>query len=217
LTKSTKQYQYILLDWDGNLAQTLQLWFNAIRIVLDEEGFQPSDEEIAESFGKIDDYFAHLGIKDPRGVFERVNQLAIKELPGVELYPNALEVLAYLKDISKKTALITTSPRANIEHLLDRYDMHRLFDVIVTGNDVTKHKPDPESLLVALEVFGGNPAEALMIGDSDKDLGAAQNAGIDSILFYPPEHTKFYNLQKLKQLNPTYVVEDFREIMTIVQ
>lgn len=43
-----------------------------------------------------------------------------------------------------------------------------------------------------------------MIGDSDKDLGAARNFGIDSVLFYPAEHKKFYDLEKLKELEPTY-------------
>ena len=52
-----------------------------------------------------------------------------------------------------------------------------------------------------------------MIGDSDKDLGAARNFGIDSILFYPDEHRKFYNLEKLKELEPTFIIEDFKTIL----
>ncbi len=55
-----------------------------------------------------------------------------------------------------------------------------------------------------------------MIGDSDKDLGAANNFGIDSVLFYPPEHKKFYDIEKLKKLRPTYIVSDLRQILEIV-
>jgi len=211
-----KQYQYILLDWDGNLAKTLDIWLDAFRTVLAEEGHHPSDEEIAGSFGKVEDYFVSLGIADPVALYERADALGRKKLPDVELYPDALEVLAYLKDMRKSTALITASNRANVVHLLDRHDMHRLFDTVIAREDVTKHKPDPQSLLMALERLGGNPDEAIMIGDSDKDLGAAKNAGIDSVLFYPPEHATFYNLDKLKALDPTYVVDDFRTIMKIV-
>ena len=212
-----RNYQYILLDWDGNLAKTLDLWLEAFRTVLYEEGFRPSDEEIAGSFGKTQDYFASLGITDPAAVYDRADRLASKKLPDVELYPDALEVLQYVKDKNKKTALITASPHANVHHLLERYKLYPLFDVVITRDDVVHHKPDPESLIKALEQLGGNKDQAIMIGDSDKDLGAAANAGVDSLLFYPPAHKKFYNLEKLKQLNPTYIVEDFRKVMDIVR
>lgn len=78
------------------------------------------------------------------------------------------------------------------------------------------HKPHPEPLEKALRLLGGTKTGAVMIGDSDKDLGAANNTGVDSILFYPSEHKKFYNLARLKQLNPTYVVDDFRQVLEIV-
>lgn len=55
-----------------------------------------------------------------------------------------------------------------------------------------------------------------MIGDSDKDIGAAANLGIDSILFYPPEHEKFHDYPALKKLNLTHIVDDFKKVLTIV-
>jgi phosphoglycolate phosphatase-like HAD superfamily hydrolase len=55
-----------------------------------------------------------------------------------------------------------------------------------------------------------------MIGDSDKDVGAANNMRIDSILFHSSEHKKFYDIEKLRELSPTYIVEDFREVLEIV-
>ena len=55
-----------------------------------------------------------------------------------------------------------------------------------------------------------------MIGDTEKDVGAANNAGIDSILFFPPEHKRFYDIDKLKKHKPTHIVSDFRHIIEIV-
>lgn len=211
-----KDYRYILLDWDGNLAKTLDLWLETFRLVLAEEGFHPSDQEIASSFGKVDEYFASLGIQDPVGLFEKAAVIGRERLPEVELYPDALEVLAYFKANHKQTALVTASDRPHVAGILDRYKMSDLFDAIIAREDTTRHKPDPESLHIAMEHLGANPSQSIMIGDSDKDIGAAANAGIDSILFYPPEHAKFYDLEKLKQLNPTYIVDDFREVMEII-
>ena len=48
------------------------------------------------------------------------------------------------------------------------------------------------------------------------DVIAAKNAGVDSILFYPRAHRQFHNIEYLKSLGPTYIIEDFKEIITIV-
>ena len=91
--------------------------------------------------------------------------------------------------------------------------MAKFFTAIVAADDVTNHKPHPEPLEKALAALRGTKVKAVIIGDSDKDLGAANAFGIDSILFYPDEHKKFYNLAILEALNPTYIVSDFTEII----
>lgn len=210
-----KTYRYILLDWDGNLAKTLDIWLEACRQPLMKRGLHLSDEEISASFGAFTKYMTEWGIQDVEVVIEEADTFARGMLPDVELYPDALEVLETLHQKGKKLVLITTSPHRNIEHLLDKYNMNRLFDALVTHDNVSHHKPHPEPIEKALELLDGNKDEAVMIGDSDKDLGAAANAGIDSILFYPDEHKKFYKLDSLKAHNPTYIVDDFKKIIEI--
>lgn len=211
-----KRYDYILLDWDGNLAQTLDIWLEACRAPLSKRGIVVTDEQIGASFGALIPHMREWGVEDPETALEEADELAKHKLPYVELYPDALEVLEALYMDGKKMALITTSPHVNVEHLLDRHDIGRFFKVVVAGDDVTHHKPHPEPLEKALELLGGNKASAVMIGDSDKDLGAAQNTGIDSILFFPDEHRKFYDIAQLRSLKPTHVVADFRDILKLV-
>lgn len=211
-----KTYNYILLDWDGNLAKTLDIWLEAFRFAYTKIGITLSDEEIARTFGQFDRYCAEHGVADPAAAYNLADGWAQKRLPSVELYPDALEVLQYFKTKGKKTALITSSSHTNVGHLLDRYNLRGYFDTVIASEDVTTRKPNPEALLKALERLGGNVDEAVMIGDSDKDISAAVNAGVDSVLFYPPEHAKFYDLAKLKALKPTHIVDDFRSIKNIV-
>lgn len=210
------KYQYILLDWDGNLAKTLDVWLVACRTVLEHRDLNLSDEEIAGSFGHLQTTWLPWGVKDIDAAVNEAVALAQKELPNVELYPDALEVLEALHASGRQLALITSSGHQQVQHLLDKYQLAPFFQVIIAGDDVVHHKPHPEPLEKALKALGGTKSQALMIGDSDKDLGAAKNAGIDSVLFYPPEHQKFYDLSYLKQLTPTYIVADFRQILRIV-
>lgn len=210
-----KPYDYILLDWDGNIAKTLHIWLDAFREVLAEEGLYPSDKEIASSFGSVTKYFSSLGIKNAEEVYNRANRRGRAKLPEVELYPDALEVLSYLKSANKKTALITSSRRENVELLLGKYHMYDLFDVVVARFETEHDKPHPEVAEKALSLLGGSKDKAIIIGDSDKDILLGINAGIDTILFYPPEHEVFYDLDKLKTLNPTHVVTDFHRVINL--
>lgn len=208
-----KQYKYYLFDWDGNLAQTLEVWLTAIRASLDKRNIQVSDEEIGLSFGNFENTFKSWSQDDPEEAFNDAYQVAAQLLPDVNLYPEAKNTLKSLHQQGRKIALVTTSAKRDVERLLERHRITDYFDALVTGHDVANHKPHPEPLEKALELLGGQKSEAVMVGDSDKDLGAALNFGIDSILFYPESHSKFYNLDKLKKLKPTYIIDDFAEIL----
>ena len=208
--------KYILLDWDGTLAKTLDIWLDACRYAINEQGVSKSDEEISSSFGQFPQFLRKWGVKNVQLAIEDADKIAKKKLPNVELYPDALFVLEELKKTSKTLALITTSPLENIEQLLVKYELMSTFDVIIHGDDVKNHKPHPESLELALRKLSGTKEEAIMIGDSDKDVGASTNAGIDSILFYPPEHRKFYDIDTVRQLKPTFVISDFKDIIQLV-
>lgn len=208
--------QYILLDWDGNLAKTLDVWLEACRVPLQKRGLDLSDEEIATCFGAPVRRFSEWGVQDVEAAIEEMEALAKRNLHNVALYPDALEVLEALHASGRKMALITTSKHDFVKHLLDKYDMTHYFDVIVAGDDVTHHKPHPEPIEKALQELNGTREQAIMIGDSDKDIGAATNAQVDSILFYPTEHSRFYKLDYLQSLSPTHIVDDFRQILQIV-
>ncbi len=219
IIEAVKEYKYILLDWDGNLAKTLDVWLNAVREGMERQGVHLSDEEIGSSFGAFEDYLEGWGIeaKDAEAVTAQIDSIAANNLPKADLYPSAVEVLEDLYKRGKKLALITTSSRNEIAPLFDKHGLNRLFSAIITRHDVTFRKPHAEPLEKALAQLNGTKDEAIMIGDSDKDLGAANNAGIDSILFYPDEHTKFYNIDELNKHKPTYIVGDFKEVLEIVK
>jgi len=209
-------YDYILLDWDGNLAKTLDLWLDATREVLLKRGINVTDEQIGASFGAFIAHSKEWGVVDPEQALQEADQIAKQKLPDVDLYPDALEVLENLHAQNKHLALITSSPHENVKNLLIKYRLNKFFEVIVAADDTTNHKPHPEPLEKALAALGGQKEKAIMIGDSDKDILAAHSFGIDSILFFPLEHKKFYDFVKLKELEPTHIVEDFRDVLNLV-
>ena len=208
-----KRYQYWLFDWDGCLARTLEVWLAAYRQGLAEYGALPADQEIAHHFGDWQGA-CKLGVAVYQNdqCMQRIFELGRAQLAAVELYPRAKSLLQRLRSMKLPLALVTSSKREVIEAALNHNGIATYFDAVITAEDVTEHKPHPQSLELALEQIGGAATEAVLVGDSRKDLEAARNAGMDSILGYPPEHTLFYDLAGLKKYRPTIVVQDFEEL-----
>ncbi len=215
-----KSYQYILLDWDGNLARTLNAWPDALDMVLRARGMVFARKELIQACGGVASFLAdRAGLPHAEGaaVLDEATELVKQMLPDMELYPDAVDVLRELKANGKKLAVVTSSVRVVIEPLLDKFDLAAIFDAVVCIEDTANRKPHAEPLEKALELMGGTKELAVMIGDTEKDILAGHNAGIDSILFYPPEHEDFYDLQELLAHEPTHVVSDFRDIMKLAR
>jgi pyrophosphatase PpaX len=211
-----KQYEHILFDWDGCLAKTLDIHLDSYRKTFAEYGIYPEDKTIThEIFGSWDAP-KKLGIKDIEAYMKKYLTRADKELQAVGLYDKVKESLTILKNRGKKLALITSSFRATVMSALKCNDLENMFEVVLFFEDVKNLKPDPEIIYKALEKLGGNKEKSIIVGDSKSDLGAANNAEIDSILFFPKHNEKFYDLEMLKTYNPTYIINDFQEVLNII-
>jgi len=81
-----------------------------------------------------------------------------------------------------KTALVTTAARRNVTSLLRHFAVEEtLFDVIITGDEVTHGKPDPECYLAAIKALGVPAEQCCVFEDSDIGITAARAAGADVI------------------------------------
>ncbi len=188
----------ILFDWDGTLAQTLEVWLQTFKEAYAKVGVHPSDKDISSKFGKWDAYI-ELGV-DPKD-FETYNQhleVVYERLEKVELYPGAKAVLQQLKKDGYKIGLVSTSTTKMLNAALKNHGIGQLFDVVVSADDTEKHKPDPTPIYIALEKVGSSKENAVFVGDSDKDTGAAHTAEIPLLLFAPKQHKLFYDLESLR-------------------
>jgi len=215
-----KSYKYILLDWDGNIAHTLDLWPNALDEVMKKRGYSLTRQQLIDStWGFVAYVTEHTDIspEEAAKAMSEAGEIVVSRSPNVELFPDAPEVLKELKVNGKDLALITTSERRMILPTLEKYGITGLFETIITDDDIEKseRKPHPKPLLMALERMGGTPERAIMVGDRDKDIVAGQNAGTDTALFCSVEHQKHYSLEKLMQHKPTYVMSEFRDLIKI--
>lgn len=211
-----KGYSFILFDWDGCLAKTLDVILDSYKAVFGEYKIYPDDKAItSEVFGDWDGP-KKLGITDIDAFTQKFLSKMNEKYPFATLYDGVYDVLAQLKSKGKKMALITTSRRTTVQPALINTKLDGMFDALLTAEDVSKHKPDPEIINKAISQLGGVRENSTLVGDSKDDLEAANNAGVDSVLFYPKHNEIFYELDKLKEFKPTYIVTDFREVLDII-
>jgi phosphoglycolate phosphatase len=83
-----------------------------------------------------------------------------------------------LRAAGYRLGIVSTKYRDRIHATLERNGLAGRFDVIVGGEDVERHKPDPEGLLTALARLCLAPRDALYVGDTVTDAEAARQAGM---------------------------------------
>jgi len=95
--------------------------------------------------------------------------------------PEVAATIAQLLESGIRTAIVSTKFRYRIERILERERLEHAFEVIVGGEDVFQHKPDPEGLQQALGRLKIVPAHAVYVGDHPVDAEAASRAAVDFI------------------------------------
>jgi HAD superfamily hydrolase (TIGR01509 family) len=94
--------------------------------------------------------------------------------------PGAVEFLAYVTSAGFKLAIVSGSYKKSVSWIVTTLDLDQYFEVIVTGDDVTNKKPDPECFKLAMERLNLPEKNVVVFEDSEAGLLAARNAGLTS-------------------------------------
>lgn len=209
-----KQYTTYLFDLDGTLTNTGPTWLTIFRDGLadfDIKGL--TDKQIAAHTHDWKEV-VKLGVPeaDLPTFIETAYARANERLPLAPLYDGVEDMLAALKKAGKQIGIFTTMDRPILEPVVDRYNFDKTFDVIIAGTDVEHRKPHPAGVLAALKKLGKPANTAVYIGDKDTDILCGKNAGTDSILFYPADHTLMYDHDTLIASKPTFTIKHWEEL-----
>jgi beta-phosphoglucomutase-like phosphatase (HAD superfamily) len=112
----------------------------------------PTDKEIASQFGNWNGPAA-FGVKNVDEYTEKLLESVQPRLRTVNLYPGAREFLEALKKQDSKIALVSSSKRDDLDAAIKHNDLGHIFDVVLSADDVSEHKPNPEVVYKALDVL----------------------------------------------------------------
>ena len=225
--------RYIIFDFDGTIANTNNIiiasWQATFRHYL---GHEKPVREIEATFGEtLVNTMARLipGAPVEEAVdYYRSFQEEHQEDYRVYVFDGVRELMGSLRDRGCLIGVGTSRTAYSLHSYMKALGLEDLVDEIVTMNDVTSHKPHPETAEAVLLKLMAHDKEAwdvsmpksvrdaaIMIGDTKYDIGCAQNAGMDSVLVGWSHYVDMDDMAA-SGFTPTHIIGEPAELLDII-
>lgn len=129
------------------------------------------------------------------------------------LIDHAMDALAAARQADFPICLITSERRQNARFILHALGLDRYIGYLISRDDVTRFKPDPEPLLKAAELVGCRPDACIYIGESPFDIQAGVAAGVYTVAV--PSGN--WPAESLTECNPDILIQDIQELPALFQ
>lgn len=188
--------QAVVFDLDGLMFNTEELYQDVGGEILRRRGHVFGAELLDQMMGRPGKIALQIMI-DFHGLDATVEQLAQETdeiFPAIldarlAMMPGLAELLAALEAAGIPKAIATSSRRNFVTNVLGRFQLEPRFQFILTAENVTEGKPNPEIYLTAAQRFGLRPSEIVVFEDSENGCKAAVAAGTIAVAV-PSGHSR---------------------------
>ncbi len=208
-------FKAVVFDWDGTLAKTKDIILHSFRKALEELQIEIDEKFIKNLLGKSakEIFFAILKRSGIPFNEKTLNDLVKKRVKAelelsscIELKEGALDLLASLKG-KIKLALASMNNKQVIDRMLNGCGLNTYFDVVLSADEVSKPKPDPEIFLKCASRLGLKSASTVVIEDSKYGVRAAKAANMKCIAVL----SGFSKRKELEMEKPDLIVNSIKE------
>jgi HAD superfamily hydrolase (TIGR01509 family) len=179
----------VIFDVDGTLVDTVDAYHIVAELVAAPYGLTISRETVRYALNNNHPTFWELvtPLEHPNRLelMEAMKQEAMRRWPEVlrqhgRIMPGLRQTLETLKGRGLRLAIVTGSQSGSFQPLREE-GLLDFFEIVVTGAEVTRPKPDPEGLLKCAAALGVEPGQAVYVGDAPTDVRASRAAGMAAV------------------------------------
>jgi beta-phosphoglucomutase len=201
----------VIFDKDGVLHDSTIYVFDAVKKFMASYNVDHSDEEAREFIGKSFHQFLNyvndkynLDIKYEH-MSRKVREYTLEGMKDGSANEGVKELIDELLDKNVKIAIASSNRKEFIMEDLCLIGLDGVFPVIISADDVEKHKPEPDCFLVAAEKLDVAPCDCVVIEDALAGVEAAKKAGMKVIALATKFHTK-------EDFDADLVVDSLKEV-----
>ncbi|HEX8748125.1 MAG TPA: HAD-IA family hydrolase [Pyrinomonadaceae bacterium] len=184
----TRDVRAAIFDFDYTLADSSRGAVECINFALKEMGLpEASNEAACRTIGlSLKNSFLTLAGEGEAQRCDEFARLFVRRADEVmveltELYESVPATIEELHRSGLLLGIVSTKYRYRIEEILGRASLLPFFQVIIGGEDVSEHKPDPEGLFKAIERLQCSPASVVYVGDSVPDAEVSRLAAVQFV------------------------------------
>lgn len=212
----------VIFDLDGTMVDTAPDLIAVANHTLEHFGMAPVEARIIQpavglgAKAMISAAMAELGRAADEETLSTMTQHFIDYYSdniavSSRIYPGLVEALETLRNEGARLGVCTNKREALTLKLLAQLGLDVYFDAIAGADTFPVRKPDARHLLGTIAMAGGNPARAVMIGDTSIDAGAARNAGVPFVAV-----SFGYGDAPLEDLKPDAVIHGFADLVPVL-
>lgn len=200
----------VLFDMDGVLVEAKEWHYDALNRALDLFGLKISRFDHLSTFDglptkkKLEMLTLEKGLpKELHDFLNEMKQLYTMEIVYTKCKPKFEQeyALSKLKDIGLKIAVCSNSIRNTVVTIMDKTCLSHYIDTIISNEDVSKGKPDPEMYIKAMNKFNLHPSECLIVEDNENGIKAAKASGAHLLIVNEVVDTNYENIfNKIKEI-----------------
>jgi HAD superfamily hydrolase (TIGR01509 family) len=202
----------IIFDFDGTLADTIDILLSITNRLSAEFGFKSATKEELAQLSNLTAWqilkYSGISIFKFPLLIRKLKAELRSEIPTIQLFSGIKEVLLELKKLGFQLGIITSNSRENVLVLLEINGLQDSFTFIYSGSTFGKHKV----INRWLKREQINPEQVIYVGDEVRDIDAAKKTGIKIIAV----GWGFNSLEALAAHNPDFLIERPQELIEIM-
>lgn len=177
--------QHWVFDLDGTLVDSFPHYYSALERIFGERGkiFPNTKTARLEAISNMPSqiFRKYLGEAEVAAALLELGQRSEEDASRILPFEGTVDLLADLQEQGKKISVWTSRDLRSARLVLEHSGLGRYASMLVSGNCVQRHKPDPQGLEILANHHKQDLSDFVMIGDHEMDMQAGRKAGAHTI------------------------------------